>query len=508
MGDAGALFNGFGVALQWENLLLVLLGVLVGNLVGVLPGLGPAGGTVLLIPFTFALEPASAIILLGGVYYGAMYGGSTTSILLNIPGETSSVMTAVEGHPLAKQGRGGQALGMSAISSFIAGTVALVGITLLAPTLAQVALSFGPPEIFTLILAAFTIISSLASASLAKGLLMGALGVLLATIGVEPMVVQTRLTFGIEPLLTGVSFVAAAMGLFAIPEVLVALENPAKDVFVKTSVRIRNLIPSRQDFKDSSQGIGVATGVGFIGGLLPGGDPTGSSFFAYGIGKRVSKHPERFGGNGSMEAVAIVEGTNNAAATSSLVPLLSFGIPGSATAAVLLGAFLIHGLQPGPLLFQNSPEVAFGLIASMYLGNVMLLILNMPLIGMWITLMRLPTKYILSAVFAIAVIGAFADSQSFGDVWIMFAFGVLGYVFRKLDYPPAPLILGLVLTGTFEQAMHQSMIMSRGDWSIFVTRPLSVLLLAIAVVSVLTQIPPVTRRITRAGRWVIGRSAS
>ena len=490
------LIKGFGAALTPVNFLYLFVGVLFGNLVGVLPGLGPVQGTVLLIPFTFKLPPSTAIIMLAGVYYGAMYGGSTTSILLNIPGESSSVMTAVEGYKLNLQGRAGAALGMSAITSFIGGTLAVIGLMFLSPPMAKIALSFGPPETFSVIFCAFTIIASLGGESILKGLAMGALGVVLATIGIEPMVAQTRLTFGIGELTEGISFVAAAMGLFALPEVFEAMERPGEAVFKKVALKIRNLLPTAQDFKDSKTAIPMGALMGFIGGVLPGAGATISSFFAYGIQKRISRKPELFG-KGSMEAIASVEGANNAASTGALIPMLTFGIPGSGTAAVIMGAMIIHGLRPGPLLFEDHPEIVWALVASMYLGNVMLFVLNLPLIGLWVSFLRLPQHIILSGVLAISVTGVYADQNSLGDVFVMFAFGILGYVLKKTDFPPAPILLALVLTEQLEGALHRSLVMSKGDWTILVTRPLSLALLILAVVSILLQLPIFERWIGR-----------
>ncbi|MEW6671815.1 MAG: tripartite tricarboxylate transporter permease [Thermodesulfobacteriota bacterium] len=500
------MIGGFQAAFSWLNLLYLFIGVLFGNLVGVLPGLGPVSGTVLLIPLTFKLPAATAIIMLSGVYYGAMYGGSTTSILLNIPGESSSLMTAVEGYQLTKQGRGGAALGMSAITSFIGGTLAVVGLMTLSPLMADVALSFGPPENFALIFAAFTIIASLGGSSVLKGLAMGALGVVFATIGIEPMVAQNRLTFGLAPLSGGVSFVAAAMGLFALPEVFEGIEQPGQVVFQKVALKLRNLMPNRQDFKDSKTAIPMGALTGFIGGVLPGAGATISSFFAYGIQKRIAKRPELFG-KGSMEAIAAVEGANNAASTSALIPMLTFGIPGSGTAAILMGAMIIHGLQPGPLLFENNPDVVWALIASMYLGNIMLFILNLPLIGIWVSFMRLPTHIILTGVLAISVTGVYADENSLGDVIVMFGFGILGYILKKTDFPPAPIVLALVLTEQLEGALHRSLVISGGDWSIFFTRPLSLGLLLLALISIILQMPAFERwvgKIRRLAREEVG----
>jgi putative tricarboxylic transport membrane protein len=502
MENFAAMAHGFTTALTPVNVFYLFIGVVFGNIVGVLPGIGPISATVLLIPITFTLEPETAIIMLAGVYYGSMYGGSTTSILLNIPGEAASVMTAVEGYPLAKQGRAGAALGMSAISSFVAGTFAVVGLNLLAVPMANLALSFGPPEEFSLVLAAFTLIAAVGGQSVLKGLAMGALGVVLATIGLEPMAAQTRLSFGIEPLQGGISFVAAAIGLFAIPEVLESIERPEQNVYEKTELKLRNLIPTLQDFKDSALAFPVATVIGFFGGLIPGAGAVEGSFLAYGIQKQVSPHPERFG-KGAIDGVCAVEGANNAGATAALVPMLTLGIPGSSTAAILMGAMMIHGLRPGPLLFQNNPDFVWGLVASMYLGNIMLLILNLPLIGIWISMMRLPTNIVLTAVLALSVAGAYAEENSLENVWIMLAFGVVGYIFKKLQFPFPSIVLALVLTGTMEGALHRSLAISGGDWLIFITRPISLTFLIIGLVSVLAQLSSVRQLLGRSARGVL-----
>jgi len=427
-----------------------------------------------------------------------MYGGSTTSILLNVPGEPASVMTAVEGHRIAKQGRAGAALSMSAISSFCAGTAAVVGLMFLAPPLARWALAFGPVEEFALMLAAFTLVASLSGGSLIKGLIVALLGVVVATIGPEPVVAQSRLTFGLPELEQGISFVAAAIGLFALPEVLEAVERPGLAMFQKTALRLKNLLPSAQDFRESKTALPMGALVGFLGGIIPGGGATISSFLAYGVQKRISRYPSKFG-NGSIEAVAAVEGANNAASTSALIPLLTFGIPGTATAAVLMGAMLIHGLRPGPLLFESNPEVVWSLIASMYIGNVMLLILNLPLIGIWISALRLPTQLIVISVTAISVVGVFAEDNSIDAVYVMFFFGVLGYFLKKLSFPMAPIVLALVLTAPLEASFFKSLSISGGDWTIFFTRPLSLMFLAIAALSIVLQTPIFWRMVAALG---------
>jgi putative tricarboxylic transport membrane protein len=494
--------SGLATAITPENLFFLLIGVLAGNLVGVLPGLGPTTGTVLLIPLTFGMAPTTAIIMLSGVYYGAMYGGSTTSILLNVPGESSSVMTAVEGHKLARQGRAGAALSMSAISSFVAGTAAVIGLMFLTPPMAKLALSFGPPEEFALLFAAFTIVASLGGGSMSKGLAMAGLGVVLATIGLEPVAAQQRMTFGLPPLEQGISFIAASIGLFALPEVMEAMERPGRMIYKRVTTKINSLLPTRQDMKESATAFPMGATVGFFGGIMPGAGATISAFLAYDIQKRISRQPEKFG-KGSIEAVAAVEGANNAASTGAMIPMLSFGIPGSGTTAVIMGAMMIHGLRPGPMLFETNPDFVWALVASMYLGNIMLLILNLPLIWIWISCLRIPGHIVLTAVLALSVTGVYAEDNSLDNVIVMFAFGILGYALKKLRFPPAPIVLALILTGPLEGALARSLAMSGNDWTIFVSRPLATTLIVVAFCSIFFQIPVVRGaigRVLRSGR--------
>lgn len=492
-----SLIGGFSVALTWSNIFYLFIGTFLGSLVGVLPGIGPSAGMVLLLPLTFSLEPTTAIIMLAGVYYGAMFGGSTSAILLNVPGESSSVMTAIEGYPLARQGRGGVALGMSAVSSFIAGTLSIIGLMFLAIPLTKFALALGSAETATLIFAILTLIAGLSGSSMLKGLAIGALGLVLATIGAEPLSAQTRLHFGSMVLQPGLSFVAAGIGLFGLPEVIETLQKPFKSAIQKGAVKLRDVFPSKQDYKDSLTAFPNGFVVGFIFGTLPGLSGNVGQFVVQAIQKRISKKPELFDGNGSIEAVAAIEGQNNSSAVGSLVPMLSIGIPGTGAAAVLMGAMIVHGLQPGPLLFQTRPEVAWGLIASMYLGNFMLLILNMPLISIWITIMRIPSHIIMVAVLGLCVAGVYAIDNSMGNVYVMFAFGILGYFMRKLGFPVAPIILTLLLAAMLETSLHRALLISAGDWSIFVKSHLSQLFVAIAALSIILQIPPVTRLLAR-----------
>lgn len=483
----GGFWEGFIISLQPHNILFVFVGVVVGNLVGVLPGLGPVTGVALLIPFTFGMDPTTALIMLAGIFYGAQYGASTSAILLNIPGGPSAIMTALEGYQLARQGRAGPALAMTAVASFVAGTLGAVGLLFLTPVLSVAALRFGPPEQFALLLAAFTLVATL-SGSVIKGLAMTALGVVLATIGPEPLVAQSRLTFGSSMLHSGIDFVAASIGLFALPSVLEGVERPARVMFLKVSLKLRDLLPSRQDYKEATPAFSLGSVIGFFSSIMPGIGPTEAALIAYGIQKRLSRQPEKFG-KGSMEALASVEAANNGSAAGSLIPMLSFGIPASATTAVLMGAMMIHGLTPGPLLMATNPQFVYAVIASMYLGNLVLLILNLPLIGIWVSVLRLPKTVILASVVALSVAGVYAYSNSLGPLIFMFAFGVLGYILNKLNLPPAPIILALILTGPMEAALGKSLALSGGDWSIFFSRPLTVTFLCVALISILLQLP-------------------
>lgn len=487
------LADGFGAAFSPINILYLFIGAFLGSLVGVLPGIGPSAGMVLLIPVTFGLAPVTALIMLAGIYYGAMFGGSTSAILLNVPGESSSVMTAIEGYPLARQGRAGVALGMSAVASFITGTLSVIGLMLFSIPLSRFALSIGPAETFALVFAILTLIAGLSGDKMLKGLAIGGLGLVAATIGLEPLSAQTRLHFGIPTLQQGVSFVAAGIGLFGLPEVIEVIQKPAGEALQKGAVRFRTLFPTVQDYKDSKTAFPMGFVIGFVFGALPGLSGNVGQFVAQAMQKRISKKPGLFDGNGSIEAVAVLEGQNNASAIGSLVPMLSLGIPGTGAAAVLMGAFVIHGLQPGPLLFQNSPDVAWGLIASMYLGNVMLLILNWPLIGIWVSAMRIPSHIIMTGVLALCVVGVYSIENSMGNVYVMFFFGILGYFMRKLGFPVAPIILVLVLSAMLETSLHRALLISAGDWSVFVSSPFSTTFIAIAALSIILQVPGVTR---------------
>lgn len=478
---------GLSHAFEPMNLMYLVVGVLVGNFVGVLPGLGPVTGVALLIPFTYGMDGTSALILLSAIYYGSMYGNSISAVLLNIPGTPASILTALEGHPLARQGRAGPALALAAVASFFAGTLGAFGLLFLTPQLSRFALSFGPPEEFALLVAAFTLVASL-SGSLIKGAAMALLGVALATVGPEPMVAASRMTFGTEILGLGINFVAASIGLFAIPSAIEGVERPAGFVLQQASLKLRDLLPNRQDFKESRSALPMGTVIGFFGSVMPGIGPTEAALMAYAVQRRISKYRGKFG-KGSMEGIAAVESANNASSVGGLIPMLSFGIPSSATTAVLMGAMMIHGLQPGPMLMAVQPQVVFAVIASMYLGNVMLLLLNIPMIRIWVACLRLPPNLILCGVIVLSTTGVYAAANSINAVIIMFGFGVLGYILKKLDFPVAPLILALILTGPLEAALGKSLALSGGDWTIFLNRSISATLLGVAALSILLQLP-------------------
>jgi putative tricarboxylic transport membrane protein len=442
--------------------------------VGVLPGIGPTAGLAILMPLTVVLSPSSAVIMMAAVYYGAMYGGSTTAIVVNIPGEAASVPTALDGYPLARQGRAAAALGISAISSFVAGTLGLVGLTFLTPPLARVALSFGPPEYFTLVVLSLSLVVGLSGSSLAKGLLSASVGLLAGTIGLDPVSGTPRLTFGSPTLAAGLHFVAIVIGLFSFSEVFVTVERSAAYLY---ETRLAGWLPTRQDLRDCRGAILRASGVGFFLGLLPGFSPAVTTFLAYDLERRVSPNAARFG-QGAIEGVAAAEGANNAASSGSFVPLFAFGIPSCAPIAVLMGAFMMYGLQPGPRLLAEQPALVWTIIASMYVGNVMLLVLNLPLVGLWAQVARIPFRILGPIIVVSSVVGAYSLRFQTFDVWAALLFGVVGYVLRKTGVPLAPLVLGSVLAETLETSLRLSLILSNGSPFIFFRRPISAAILA------------------------------
>ena len=479
------LLFGLQVALQPMHLFACFIGVFVGTLVGVLPGIGPVATMSLLFPVTYAMSPTGSIIMMAGIYYGAMYGGSTTSILVNIPGEAASVVTCLDGYQMARKGRAGPALGIAAFGSFIAGTLSVLGIMLLAPPLARFALDFGPPEIFTLLLLGFTMIAYLSSGSKLKAIAVAFLGFFLGTIGLDPITATARFTFGTVTLTDGVGLVPMIMGLFGISEVLLNIEESTKQEVFET--RISGLLPTREDWKQSIGPIGRGSVLGFFLGILPGIGAIIPTFISYALEKRISRHPERFG-TGTIEGVAGPEAANNAATGGSMIPLLTLGIAPNVVMAVLLGAFLVHGVQPGPLMIKEHPEIFWGVVASMYVGNAMLLVLNLPLIGIWVQLLKVPYGVLFPLILLFCVIGVYDVSGNSWDVVIMLVFGVVGYLMKKLDYEPAPLVLAFVLGRMTEETVRQSLVISRGSPAIFFTRPLSAAFLLVAFAIVMSPL--------------------
>ena len=476
--------SGFASALSPYNLLFALVGSIAGTLVGVLPGLGPTAAIAMLLPLASHLDPAPAIIMMAAIYYGAMYGGSTTSILVNIPGEASSVPTAMEGYKLNQQGRGGPALGISAISSFVAGTMGVVGLTFFAPVLARTALAFGPPEYFALTFLGLSLVVSLSGRNIGKGLLSALVGLLTAVIGLDPLTGVARLTFGSMELMAGIDFVPIIMGLFAISEILTNAEKETKCILEAKRIE---WLPTWQDIKDTWAATTRSGVIGFLAGLIPGCSPAVTSFMVYDLEKRFSKHPEKFG-HGAMDAVAAVEGSNNATASGGFVPLFAFGIPSGPALAVLLGGFLMYGLQPGPRLMQEQPALLWTIIASMYIGNVMLLILNLPLVGVWARMALIPFPILGPIIAVFTLIGAYSLRHSFFDLWISLLFGVIGYLMRKFEFPVAPMVLATVLAKLMETSFMQSLVMSKGSPFIFFTRPISVAFILLTIVSVVSGI--------------------
>jgi len=487
-----SLAYGFTVTLAPGNLLACFVGVFVGTLIGVLPGIGPVATMSLLLPATYALSPTASIIMMAGVYYGAMYGGSTTSILVNIPGEAASVVTCLDGYQMARQGRAGPALGIAAIGSFIAGTLSVLGIMVLAPPLTRVALRFGPPEIFALLLLGFTMVTYLTAGSKLKAVAMALLGMLLGTIGLDPISASPRFTYGSLTLADGLGLVPIIMGLFGISEVLLNIEKGIEQEVFDT--RIKGLFPTREDWKRSASPIARGSVLGFVLGILPGVGAIIPTFISYALERRLSRHPERFG-TGMIEGVAAPEAANNAATGGAMIPLLTLGIAPNVVMAVLLSAFLIHGVQPGPLLIREHPEIFWGVVASMYVGNVMLLVLNLPLIGLWVQLLRVPYGILFPLILLFCLIGVYSESGNVGDIVVMLAFGALGYLMRKFEFEPAPMVLAFVLGRMTEESFRQSLLISRGRLEILLTRPIATTFLAftLAVVLMPMILPPVKR---------------
>lgn len=488
-----ALMAGFGVALQPGNLLWGVLGVTLGTLIGVLPGVGPALTVAMLLPLTAKLDPTGALIMFAGIYYGAMYGGSTTTILLNTPGESASIATALEGNQMAKRGRAGPALATAAIGSFVAGSIATVLLTLLAPLVVEVALQFGPTEYFALMVFAFVTVSAVLGSSTSRGLASLFVGLLLGVIGIDEQTGQMRLAFGVPELLDGIDVVVLAVGLFAVGEALYVVAHASRLKEKMESLK-GSLWMSRDDWRRSWPAWLRATGIGFPFGTIPAGGSEIPTFLSYATEKKLSKNPDEFG-KGAIEGVAGPEAANNAAATGVLVPLLTLGIPTSATAAILLAAFQNYGIQPGPMLFQTQTGLVWGLIASLYVGNVLLLVLNLPLIGLWVKVLTIPKPQLYAGILVFATMGAFSLHQSVVDLVILYTFGVLGYGMRRCGFPVAPCVIGLILGPLAETQLRRALSISQGDWSVFLTHPISAAVLSLT--ALLLVAPLVLRRMRR-----------
>jgi putative tricarboxylic transport membrane protein len=487
-----SLGTGFSLALTWQNLLFGFLGALLGTAVGVLPGLGPAATIALLLPLSYAIgSPLTSIIMMAGVYYGAMYGGSTTSVLLNIPGEAASVVTCLDGYQMAQQGRAGPALAVAAIGSFIAGTLGVLGLTFVAPPLAEFALRFGPAEYFSLTLVGLLLATYLSGESPVKGLIMVALGLLLGLVGLDPIAGSTRYTFGVIDLQDGLDFVTLAMGMFGIAEILTNLEQTEEATLV--TGKVKGLWLTARDWARSRMAILRGSLLGFFVGLLPGGGAVIASLVSYATEKKVSRQPEEFG-RGAIEGVAGPESANNSAATASFIPLLTLGIPGNASIAMLFAALLVNGITPGPFLIKEHPDVFWGVVASMYLGNAMLLVLNLPLVGLWVQLLKVPFAILAPIVVLFCTVGVFSVKNGVFDIFIMLGFGIAGYLLRKLRFEPGPLVLAFVLGPILERSLRQALLISGGDLATFVTRPISGSFIAVFVLLILSQAVKSRRR--------------
>ena len=483
---------GFTVAASPINVLYCFIGVILGTLIGVLPGIGPVATIAMLLPITFNLNPVAALIMLAGIYYGAQYGGSTTAILVNIPGESSSVVTCLDGYQMARQGRAGPALAIAAIGSFFAGCVATLAIAVAAPPLAEVALKFGPAEYFSLMVFGLVAATVLAHGSLVKAIAMVVWGLLLGIIGTDVNSGVLRFTFDIPELSDGIGFVIVAMGMFGTAEIIGNLElKDKREIFTS---KVTHLYPTKQDLKDSWGAILRGTALGSALGILPGGGALLASFGAYTLEKKVSKHPERFG-KGAIQGVAGPESANNAGAQTSFIPMLTLGIPGNAVMALMIGALMIQGIAPGPQVMNEKPQLFWGLIASMWLGNLMLVVLNLPLIGMWVKLLTVPYRYLYPSILVFMAIGVFSLSNNAFDVLIMAVFGILGYICVKLECEPAPMILGFILGPLMEENLRRAMLLSRGDPSVFFTKPISAaFMIASVILLVIVALPAIRKK--------------
>lgn len=474
---------GFSIALTFPNLLACFIGVLIGTLVGVLPGIGPVGAMAILLPATFGQNPTTALIMLAGIYYGTMYGGTITSVLLNVPGEATTVVTCIDGYQMARKGRGGAALAVAAVGSFVAGTVGNAALMWFAPFLANQAIKFGPPEYFAVIFVGLILLSRIGEESAIRSFMMVCLGVVLSTVGMELTSGTSRFTLGSIELAQGIGLIPVAMGVFGIAEVLVIAEQ-ITDMPSAIKVKLRELFPTREEWRRATPAILRGSAVGFGIGLVPGPSTVISTFYSYLLEKRISKHPEEFG-KGAIEGVAGPESANNGASVAVMVPLMALGIPFGAAAALLLGGLMIHGVQPGPLLIAKNPEIFWGVVASMYIGNVMLLVLNLPLVGVFTSILRIPQHFLMALILIFCVIGAYANNNSLLDVWVLMGSGIIGYFLRKVGFNMAPVILGLVLGRMMEEKLIASLMMTRGNFIEIVTRPLTAAIFGLGIVTLI-----------------------
>jgi putative tricarboxylic transport membrane protein len=481
------LYTGFTIALTWTNIFYCLVGVFFGQIVGVLPGIGAPTAIALLLPLTFTVNPTSALIMFAGIYYGVAYGGTITSVLINVPGESSTVMTCLDGYQMALKGRAGAALSIAAIGSWIAGTGSVIILMTFAPALAKFALRFGPSEYFALAAMAFGLLTVFGGEQPIKIVISTLIGLLLATIGLDVVSGLPRFAFGTPQLLGGIDFIVIICGIFGVAEVFNSIEEPEEGELIKQKMRLRDLFLTWEEWVASRWAIVRGSIIGFFIGMIPAGGITTASFLAYLAEKRYSKHPERFG-TGAIEGVAAPESANNAASISGFAPLLALGIPGSPTTAVMLAGFMMWGIRPGPLLFQTKPDLVWGLIASMYIGNFLLLLMNIFLIPPFVAILRLPYTIIMGFIVIFASVGAYSVNNNFFDVWMMLGFGVLGYVMKKLEYPIVPLVLALVLGRLAENSLRQALTISGGSLSIFFTRPISLLFIVAAILAYLTPV--------------------
>lgn len=496
------LVYGLGVVFTFQNLLAAFAGALAGTAIGVLPGLGPVAGIAMIMPASYALGPTAGLVMMAGIYYGAMYGGSTTAILINMPGESASVMTAVDGYMLTRKGRAGAVLCIVAVGSFIGGTVSVVGVMLFAPLLAKLGLLFGPAEFFALIGGGLLMLSRISGGTFAAGILPMAIGLMLSTVGQESVTAQDRFTFGVADLAQGISLVALVVGVYGVTEIMSVVEDLANQP-APLKVRLRDMLPTREEWRRSWAPFGRGTVLGFIFGLLPGPSATLASFASYKLEKLVSRHRDEMG-QGAIEGVAGPETANNAAATSSMVPLLGLGIPFGAVTALMLSAMMVHGVQPGPLLITTNPQIFWGVIASMYVGNVMLLILNVPLIGVWVSVLRVPKHIFLPVILLLATVGSYSVNNSMLDVYVLLVVGVVGYVLRKFDFKLAPLVVGLVLGPEIEKHMREGLYMSLGAPSVFWSSPIAI---GIWIVVLLVLLSPLLNAAVNRARGIKASSS-